>query len=296
MPPKKRSKGSTSASADYDTIKFVSKAAADRHKKFLDTKVAIPERGFHTSNRRITDIVADRGWENFAQQPGSSATAVVYEFYANAYFPRDGAVYVRGKWVPISRTIINQYYGLPDIEEDGYQKYLENVDTDEVKSAICAFDIAWKTGRNGIPVKLSSRGLYKYGKAWHQFVCARLMPVWHVSHITKDRAILLFAIFTNKSIDVGRVIYHQIMQSVRNSTFGLYFPSLITDLCKRAEVTWEGHEIWEGPRHAIDDGVIASFKEEDDEAEDEPPREHRPISTMSVPQRWEYMDNRLDHI
>ncbi|GMN61510.1 hypothetical protein TIFTF001_030602 [Ficus carica] len=122
MPSKKRSKGSTSASANYDTIKFVSKAAADRK------------------------------WENFAKQPRSSVPAVVYIFYANAYFLRDGAVYVIGKWVPISQTIINQYYGLQDIEEDGYPKYLENVDTDEVKLAICAFNTAWKTGRNGIPV------------------------------------------------------------------------------------------------------------------------------------------------
>ena len=122
------------------------------------------------------------------------------------------------------------------------------------------------------------------------------MPVLHVSHITKDRAILLFAIFTNKSIDVGRVLYHQIMQSVRNPTLGLYFPSLITDLCKQAEVIWEGHEIWEGPRHPIDDGVIASYKEDDEDDEYAPPQVHRPVSTMSVPKRWEYMDHRLDHI
>ncbi|GMN28238.1 hypothetical protein TIFTF001_041138 [Ficus carica] len=217
MPPKKHSKGSKSASAGYDTIKFVSKAAADRHTKFLDTKVSIPERGFHTSNRHIMDIVVDRGWENFAKQPGSSVPAVVYEFYANAYFPRNGA-------------------------------HLENVNTDEVKSAICAFNTAWKTGRNGIPVKLSSRGLDKYGKAWHQFVCAKLMP------------------------------------SVYNPTLGLYFPSLITDLCKQVVVIWEGHEIWEGPRHPIDDGVIARYKKGDDEAEDEPPQAQRPVSTMSVPQ------------
>ncbi|GMN47063.1 hypothetical protein TIFTF001_016241 [Ficus carica] len=247
--------------------------------KFLETKVSIPDRGFLTSNRRIMDIVADQGWENFAKQLESSVPAVVYEFYANAYFPQD----VIEKWVPISRTIINQYYGLQDIEEDGYQRYLDNVDPDEVKSSICAFNTAWKIERNGILVKFSTRGLDKYGKAWHQFVCAKLMPVWHVSRITKDRAILLFAILTNKSIDVGRVIYHQITQSVRNPKLGLYFLSLITDLCKHAEVTWEGHEIWEGPHHPINDGVIASYKEGDDDAEHEPPRPHRPVSTMSVP-------------
>ena len=113
--------------------------------------------------------------------------SIVYEFYANVYSLREGVVYVRGKWVPISWTIINEYYGFHDIERDYYQRYLENVDTDEIKSSICAFNTAWKTGRNGIPIKLSSHSLDKYEKAWHQFVSAKLMPVWHFNHITKDR-------------------------------------------------------------------------------------------------------------
>ena len=110
------------------------------------------------------DIVADRVWGKFTMHPESSITEVVYEFYANFYSAWDGAIYVRGKWVPIGRTIINEYYGLHDIERDDYQRYLKNVDIDEVKLSICAFNSAWKTGRNGNPVKLPSRGLDKYGK------------------------------------------------------------------------------------------------------------------------------------
>lgn len=55
--------------------------------KFLETKVFSPEKGFLTRNRRIMDIIADQGWENFAKHPKSSILAVVYEFYANAYSP-----------------------------------------------------------------------------------------------------------------------------------------------------------------------------------------------------------------
>ncbi|GMN43038.1 hypothetical protein TIFTF001_012240 [Ficus carica] len=154
---------------------------------------------YNSRNMRITDIVADRGWGKFAMHPESSITIVVYEFYADAYSSRDEVIYVIGKWVPISQTIINEYYGLHDIERDDYQRYLENVDIDEIKSSISV-------------------------------------------------------------------------------------------------VIWEGHEIWEGPRHPIDDGVIASYKEGDDDDEDKPPQPHRPVSTMSVPQHWEYVDDRLGHI
>ncbi|GMN22037.1 hypothetical protein TIFTF001_040163 [Ficus carica] len=114
--------------------------------------------------------------------------------------------------------------------------------------------------------------------------------------ITKERVILLFAILTNKSIDVGRVLYYQITQSMHHPKLGLYFSSLINELCKQAEVTWEGHEIWEGPRHPINDGVIASYKEGDDNNEDELPQPYRPVSTMFVVQRWEYMNDQLNHI
>lgn len=49
----------------------------------------------------------------------------------------------------------------------------------------------------------SNKELSRYGKAWYSFICAKMIPITHVSDVVKERAVLLFAIMKGKTIDVG---------------------------------------------------------------------------------------------
>lgn len=83
------------------------------------------------------------------------------------------------------------------------------------------------------------------------------MPFSHVSDVIKSGAFLLFAIFTGKSIDVGRVIYRSIITALRgSSTGGLPHPSFICGLCKNAGVVWGSDEIFEQPKSVVDSNTI----------------------------------------
>ena len=68
-------------------------------------------------------------------------------------------------------------------------------------------------------------------RPWYAFVCVNLQPTAHLSDVTRERAILLYALVTGASIDVGRVIFYHYMHSVRAKQGGIMFPSLITSLC-----------------------------------------------------------------
>lgn len=65
------------------------------------------------------------------------------------------------------------------------------------------------------------------------------MSTWHQNDITKERAILLYAIMVNKKVDVGMVINVSIAKCLQGSTSGaLPHASLIIALCRQAGVQW----------------------------------------------------------
>lgn len=65
------------------------------------------------------------------------------------------------------------------------------------------------------------------------------MPTQYKTDVTKERATLLYCIAMGKTIDVGDLIHASIIRVLEGDTSsGLPYPSLILDLCKRAEVQW----------------------------------------------------------
>ncbi|MFQ6641511.1 hypothetical protein Gotur_016224 [Gossypium turneri] len=62
------------------------------------------------------------------------------------------------------------------------------------------------------------------------------MPISHSSTISMERELLLYAILTEKSINVGKIIRKEIHDCAKKKAGSAYFPSLITSLCLRARV------------------------------------------------------------
>ncbi|MFQ6654406.1 hypothetical protein Gotur_025406, partial [Gossypium turneri] len=71
---------------------------------------------------------------------------------------------------------------------------------------------------------------------WFYFVRYSFMPISHNSTILMERMLLLYAILTDKSINVGKIILKEIHDYAKKKTGSAYFPSLITSLCLRALV------------------------------------------------------------
>ncbi|KAK5835779.1 hypothetical protein PVK06_011486 [Gossypium arboreum] len=62
------------------------------------------------------------------------------------------------------------------------------------------------------------------------------MPISHNSTISMERMLLLYAILTEKSINVGKIILKEIYDCAKKKIGSAYFLSLITSLCLRARV------------------------------------------------------------
>ena len=67
-----------------------------------------------------------------------------------------------------------------------------------------------------------------------------MIPVTHMSDITKDHSMLIYAIRKGKSIDVGSVIQQSILFYLRQLT--TFHPSLITGLCCQFVFFWDKTE------------------------------------------------------
>ncbi|MFQ6664096.1 hypothetical protein Gotur_031320 [Gossypium turneri] len=62
------------------------------------------------------------------------------------------------------------------------------------------------------------------------------MPISHSSTISMERMLLLYAILTEKSINVEKIILKEIHDCAKKKVGSAYFPSLITSLYLKARV------------------------------------------------------------
>ena len=86
-----------------------------------------------------------------------------------------------------------------------------------------------------------------------------MIPAMHYSDVTVEKAILVYAIVIGLSIDVGWVMFNSIIHTVKHK-LGLYFPSLITQFCMQADVSFSNDKEAQPPKKPLDDGIITTIK------------------------------------
>lgn len=251
MAPKKKSKVSTEASTSRDknpkfnSDKFVSEEAEKRFDSMRAKKV-LGERGMEFDSRLKHDPIYNsilvnieqRGWKTLVQVPYGGIKQLVIEFYANIPECRKNKCFVRGKWVPFDINTINGIFKLVtlDPEEDEYVKFIEGqIDFGAVINRLCKPGSQWVMS-NGKPRHLMKADMTKEATAWTYFVCANLLPVSHVSSITVERVLLIYAIMEGYTIDIGKVINSSLKRFGRGGTTGgLGHASTVTTLCQNAD-------------------------------------------------------------
>ncbi|XVF20499.1 hypothetical protein REPUB_Repub12eG0005800 [Reevesia pubescens] len=183
-----------------------------------------------------------RNWEIFVTQPKLVVLTVVREFYANAMEHQNGKVFVRGKWVSFDRSTINRYYRLPNIVDNEYHQQKDKFNWEEVSRTLCKLGIRWNKSQEGYCLSFPRSALDKHLKAWNYFIGAKMMPNRNFNLVLKKMVGLLYVIQLNIPVDVGLVIQNSIIHAIETLGVSLFFPSLITTLCKNAEIVWQYDE------------------------------------------------------
>ena len=75
-------------------------------------------------------------------------------------------------------------------------------------------------------------------KVWYNFLCVKIRPTLHLSTVTKDKTILLYAMTKGFQFDIGTVIERGLIELTHDHYTGaLIHPFLITQLCQLAKVS-----------------------------------------------------------
>ena len=134
---------------------------------------------------------------------------------------------------------INMVYNLVDDDRDAYKALFQNIDYYMTMQALTRGRGEWKRHPSTSEVtKFLMSTLKSVAKSWYNFICTTLNPSLHLSIVTRDKTILLYAIVHDIKFDVGHVIEREIIESTQGRCTGaLIHPSLITQLCRLAEVS-----------------------------------------------------------
>ncbi|KOM43202.1 hypothetical protein LR48_Vigan05g080600 [Vigna angularis] len=208
-----------------------------------------------------------RNWRRLATYPAPANITVVKEFYTNArrlgdYPAEDYLSYVRVHGIRYDPDSINSFLGTEWVREQCQFALCmeEGTDFNDVESVLCVPGGHFQRNRNGALVDIRRTDLTPLAKYWMAFSQANIQQCSHVSDITLSRALLLYCVLRNMSINIGQVIANEIQMcaNTMNNKAPLGHPSLITHLCKIAGVDTFAPPL-ERPRKSIDEAYYRQY-------------------------------------
>ncbi|KOM57254.1 hypothetical protein LR48_Vigan11g028600 [Vigna angularis] len=231
----------------------------------------------------FSNEILERQGSSLCTYPEPANIAIVQEFYANAKsFSPDSEPfwsYVRGQRISFSADAINEFLNTEWEDDDELCGYAElmaiEIDYEEIEQALCITGGSFQRNRQQQPLHIKRVHLHSLSRLWMPLVHSNISPCTHVSDVTVNRAVLLYAILTGRSVNLGKLIANEIRNCATSTKAPLGYPSLITHLCKQ-----EGVDItippFEHPRKPIDMGYYTQFcLDADDGAASPPPRSPR---------------------
>ena len=214
---------------------------AKRHRSCstsLCNRSFVPERGFPTSNAFFNFTIHTRGWQTLCAPPTPEVASVVQEFHSNLRFLVGTTVFVRGRWVDFGARTINQIYQLWKDDSKEYQALYMETDFESMMQELTQGQGVWRHHPSTDEfTTFQMHALTPLAKVWYNFLCVKIKPSLHLSTVTKDKTILLYTMTKGFQFDIRKVIAWGLIESTHGRCTGaLIHPSLITQLCRSAEV------------------------------------------------------------
>jgi len=177
-------------------------------------------------------------------QDGNIDVAIVKEFYANLYDPKDKSpkqVRVRGHLIKFDEDTLNTFLKIVVVVEEGetlcaYSRFiLLRLDPQELAAKLCIPMRGFELNVDSYPVNILRKNMTTLAQTWSVLSFSNLIPTSHTFDVTLDKARLIYGIIMKMDMNVGYFISHQISLIAQHDTSRLGFPTLITALCKAKE-------------------------------------------------------------
>ncbi|KAL3509252.1 hypothetical protein ACH5RR_028653 [Cinchona calisaya] len=138
--------------------------------------------------------------------------AIVREFIANTHKLTGTIVQVRKRLVNFSREVINAYYWIPNIDESehaifkrsdiNYDMLLRELYDPHVPDGMAK----WEFYPTGEHKQFLKTWLSPYALVWYHFLTSRILPITHLTKVTRDRAVLLYVLVKGGTLCIGSKI------------------------------------------------------------------------------------------
>ncbi|PON35554.1 hypothetical protein PanWU01x14_335450, partial [Parasponia andersonii] len=273
----------------HKAVKFETEAAETRYENNIQNRPLNAEKGFVLDNSEtmgqlpfIAQVITQHNWKQFCAHPEDPIVPLVREFYANLTDPVENTVYVRGVQVSWSEEAINAVFGLGD-PVDEHSEFIENItehDLITVLETVAVAGAEWNVSAQGAYTCIRS-ALTPAAKVWFHFLKSHLLPTTHGKTVSKDRMLLLHSMLIGKSINVGRMIHSEIRACAARKTGALFFPSLITRLCRNARAPFLVNEEKLHNTGEIDAIAVARITQEGPTESTQQPSSSRPATASS---------------
>ena len=216
-----------------------------------------------------------------------SIRAIVKDFYTNLGDRRNLTCCVRGRWVAFGQRVISQLFGIRqggDYTE--YERLQKNPNFEEIEQKLTGGQEQWQRIRTISNAFINRGDLTKVGKVWFYFVNSMLKPSKHVSTVSQDRAILLYALVKGYALNVGTIMEESILDYVEGKfSKNIPHPSLITLLCIKGGVKFNEVEEERCPKVSPLTlvGVFkAPIESEEGERREKPTRKRKRLETKEM--------------
>ena len=175
--------------------KFITRDAKKLYHESLYSKTFIAECGFSNFNVYFNFMIWDKGWTKLCSHPPPRIALIVREFHSNLRYRVGSTVYVREKWVNFSVVVINKVYNLVDDDSDTYKALFHNIDYQMILQSLTRGRGVRKQHPSTSEVTtFMMKALKPIPNVWYNFIYSTLKPCLHLSTVTKDKMILLYAI------------------------------------------------------------------------------------------------------
>ncbi|KAH1107450.1 hypothetical protein J1N35_011218 [Gossypium stocksii] len=199
--PHKRTRASTQI--DETQNKFHCEEAKARYKSIFKNQQIHPEKGFTLKESNYIDFMA-RIRQLFGEKRPSVDEELVREFYVNLISSEFTEVSVRKIKVPITLNAINEFFELPDFENDEYSSLMNNIEPENLQEILKELIVP------GCKWTMSKQGIHTCRREY-------LTPL-------------------AKTIDVGKIILREMWNCAARRSGRAYFPFTLTILCLKAKI------------------------------------------------------------
>ena len=185
----------------------------------------------------VRHVIKGHQWIAFCSTQPAATFQLMCEFYANYDPVMLGSVYIKNQHIPFIAEDINRLYNLPDVKETFFDsdEDLDDAKLDEILPALCVEGATWKRASHD-SMTFPHTFLKPDPSLWYHFLKFWLMPSTHNHVIHRERAARLYCIVEGLTFNVGVVIKQQIGICAGHNSGGLWFPFLITQLCRAHNV------------------------------------------------------------